>query len=252
MNITSYKKILGITPQSNSKKLILENIKKYLDLPNGFFHVVSLNPENIVVSLKDDKFKQIVETAQIKIVDGVGVAIAGKVLGVAVGERLAGVDLMQELIREADKRSSTVMLIGAKDNLAEKLSKCYSQIYTEAKFIGVKGINDIEKSTDNEEKEIFSIVARTKPRFLFVAFGSPMQEKWIWEHRDKFEGIVCMGVGGAFDYVSGNINRPSNIIRSIGLEWLYRLVIQPWRWKRQLRLVEFTIDVLKQRCGLLQ
>ncbi|MGB3020405.1 MAG: WecB/TagA/CpsF family glycosyltransferase, partial [Microgenomates group bacterium] len=82
---------------------------------------------------------------------------------------------------------------------------------------------------------------------IFVAFGSPYQEKWIYENRASLQGITCIGVGGAFDFLSGRVARAPKLIQSIGLEWLYRLMRQPWRWRRQLQLPVFIYLVLKQK-----
>lgn len=249
--IEQSKKILGITVVARTKKEVLEQIKKYISLHGDFVHVVSLNPENLVISQEDREFKEIVEASQIKIVDGVGVAIAGIILGIPTGERLTGVDLMQELVKVADEGSLSVGLIGAQGNLANKIAECYSHIYRRAQFFGLEGFNDIQNPTREEIDAVSSIVTARRPRLLFTAFGSPAQEKWMWRNRPLLQGVVCIGVGGAFDYIGGEINRPVGMIRSFGLEWLYRLIQQPWRWKRQIRLIKFICLVLKQRCGLL-
>ncbi|GAB4219499.1 MAG: WecB/TagA/CpsF family glycosyltransferase [Candidatus Microgenomates bacterium] len=239
--------ILGITIFPQSKKNILEKIKKYLKKPDNFFHIVSVNPENLVVAYDNKEFKKIIETAQIKIVDGIGIVIAGKILGVDIGERITGVDLMSDLIDLAGKRRLRVLLIGGKGKLAEYLSNCYSKKYPQAKFIGLEGINDIKNPKKIEEDKIFSIVTDFKPHFVFVAFGSPYQELWIERHKKKFKNCIVMGVGGAFDFLSGKVARAPTFIQKIGLEWLFRLFIEPWRWRRQLRLIKFLWLILKEK-----
>lgn len=240
-------KILGISINPETKSSILENILLYIGKPSGFFHIVSVNPENLVTAVENQRFKNAIETAKIKIVDGVGIVIAGRWLNVNVGERVTGVGLMRNLLDMASERRLRVMLIGGRDNLALKLAKCYSNQFPEARFIGLKGIEEIKRPRSEEEGKIFSIVADYKPQLVFVAFGSPDQELWIERHRKKFSGCVVMGVGGSFDYLSGNINRAPIFIQKIGLEWLYRLIIQPWRWKRQLKLLKFIGLVLKEK-----
>ena len=84
---------------------------------------------------------------------------------------------------------------------------------------------------------------------LFVAFGSPKQEKWIYENLPKLDVTVAIGVGGSFDFISGKVKRAPVFIRNLGLEWLFRLIIQPWRVKRQIALLEFVILVLKEKLG---
>ena len=240
-------KILDIMINSESKTSILEKILLYINKPTGFFHIVSLNPENLVVSTENESFKRVVETAQIKIVDGIGVVLAGRWLGVEVGERVTGVGLMEDLLKMASDKRLRVLMIGGKKNLALRLAQCYIDQFPEAKFFGLKGIEDIKNPRKAEEDKIFSIVATYKPQLVFVAFGSPDQELWIERHKKKFTNCVVMGVGGAFDYLSGNVVRSSVFIQKIGGEWLYRLVIQPWRWKRQLRLLKFVWLIIKQK-----
>lgn len=241
------KNLLDLELHPEGRKIVLEKIKKYIKNPVGFYHVVSINPEIAVISVKNLTFRKVVNTAQNQIIDGIGTVIAGQILKLDLPSRLTGVDLMQEVVRMADDGRLTVMLIGGKGNLAETLADCYNRQHLGAKFIGMEGIKNIVRPTKREEDKVFSIVSATKPRILLVAFGSPYQELWLWKNRHKLEGIVCIGVGGAFDYFAGRIMRAPGFMRKLGLEWFYRLIRQPWRLKRQLRLVEFTYLVLKQR-----
>ncbi|MFA5137049.1 MAG: WecB/TagA/CpsF family glycosyltransferase [Patescibacteria group bacterium] len=230
-----------------SKKEVLEQIKKYIKSPRGFFHIVSLNPENIVIALQNRTFKRVVKKARLTIIDGVGIVLAARLLQLQAGERYPGVDLMENLISHAGKGRLRVLLLGGKRNLAQSLAQCYQQSYPKAKFTGVTAIKNIAKPSYEEEKEIFRIVRLTKPHMVFAAFGSPHQELWFAKHSNRFHGAVCMGVGGAFDYLSGVIQRPHPLFRLLGIEWLMRLIRQPWRIKRQLRLLIFMYFVIKQK-----
>jgi N-acetylglucosaminyldiphosphoundecaprenol N-acetyl-beta-D-mannosaminyltransferase len=233
------KKILGIKIDGLNKKEILEKIKKYLLNPSGFFHITSLNPENLVLATENHLFKKALNNSQIRLIDGIGVVLAGKIFNIKVGEKVIGVDLMKELLNMAGKMRLRVLLIGGRGNLADDLTNCYQERYPEAKFLGTEGIKNIKNPKKIEEKEIFSIVAALKPHLVFVAFGSPWQELWIERHKNKFKNCVVMGVGGAFDFLSGKVPRAPVIFQKLGLEWLFRLIIQPWRLKRQLRLIRF-------------
>lgn len=240
-------KILGITIPLESKSNVLEKILLYINKPTGFYHIVSLNPENMIITTENESFKKVVETAQIKIVDGIGVVIAARWLGVQIGERVTGVGLMEDLIKMASDRRLRVLMIGGKENLALKLSECYKEQFPEAKFKGLQGIENINNPREDEEGKIFSIVTDYKPHLVFVAFGSPDQELWIARHKKEFNKCVVMGVGGAFDYLSGNVVRAPVIIQKLGLEWLYRLINQPWRWERQLRLLKFIRQIFQEK-----
>lgn len=233
------KSILEVRLVLRSRQDILEQIKKYIEKPSGFFHIVSINPENLISSQENLEFKKVIEAGQIQLIDGVGVVIAGKILGFEL-ERFTGVDLMQELMKLANTLRLRVVLIGGKQNLAIQLAECYSRSYPKAKFFGLEGIKNIKNPLASEEKNILSIVSQFKPHLLFAAFGSPDQELWLDRHKSHLTGIVCMGVGGAFDYLAGVVPRAPKFLRLIGLEWLFRLTIEPWRWRRQLRLLKFS------------
>lgn len=247
MKITMKTTLLDIPVESYTKRQVLEKIEKYLSDPSGFFHITSLNPENFVLSDSDEVFKKVVTASQIKIIDGVGVVVAGRVLGLILGPRYSGVDLMTDLLSIAHERRLRVMLIGGRPKIAEKIVECQRGKFFEAEFFALEGISDIKHPTQEEEKTIFSIVARYKPHFLFVAFGSSAQELWLYNHRSRLEGIVCMGVGGAFDYLSGEVVRAPQIVRNAGLEWFVRLLRQPWRIRRQTKLLTFVKLIVKER-----
>lgn len=247
MNNLKKRQILGVTISDELSDNILENIERGLSARKKFVHVVSINPENILLTLNDPIFKRIVDEAEYSINDGVGIVLASQMLFGSIVPRLTGVDLMEKLIKAASKESLRVLLIGGKPKLAESLSDCYNRSYPASKFSGVVGFKDIRTPSTIEQQELLSIVAAVRPHLMFVAFGSPYQEKWIYKNRASLQGVTCIGVGGAFDFLSGRVNRAPKLIRRIGLEWFFRLVHQPWRWKRQLQLPIFIWLVLKQK-----
>jgi len=246
MTTDKTKKILGIKIFTQDKKDTLEKIKKYLKKTKRFCHIVSLNPENLVIAYENYKFKKVIETAQIQIVDGVGIILAGRLLGVGVYERYPGVDLVKDLLTLSSKMRLRVLFIGGKQNLADKLANCYQKKYPKSKFFGLEGISDIKHPKKEEEEKIFSISADYKPHLVLVAFGSPDQELWIDRHKKEFKNCVVMGVGGAFDFLGGRVMRAPLFVRQLGFEWFFRLLIQPWRLRRQMRLVRFLGLVIQE------
>jgi N-acetylglucosaminyldiphosphoundecaprenol N-acetyl-beta-D-mannosaminyltransferase len=241
------KKIIGIAIKDDNIDSILDKIKLGIANKEEMTHVVSMNPEILVEATENETFKRIVETAQIQIIDGVGIVAAARILNLEIAPRVSGVDLMERLLTYANLNSLSVGLIGGREKVADRVIECQKLQNPELKAFGMMGIKNINSPKMEEENEIFRIVTDRKPHLLFVSFGSPMQEIWIERHRDQLKGIVCIGVGGAFDYLSGEATRPPRIIRIIGLEWLFRLVAQPWRWKRQLKLFKFMWLVMKQK-----
>lgn len=248
--------IIGTSFEPLSRNTILEKVKNYIDkqsregeVSSEMLHVVSVNPEILVTARTDEKFKRVIETAQIQIVDGAGVVVAGRLLYSTRFERFSGTDLMEALLAMSGKDRYPVLFIGGGPKIAQKLAECYSQKFPGGEYLGILGINDIKSPTKHEEEAIFSIVARMRPRLVFVSFGSPWQELWIEANRTRFAGSVCVGVGGAFNYLSGSIPRAPQWMRSAGLEWLHRLVIQPSRLHRQIKLPYFAILVGLQWLG---
>ena len=238
--------LLGVPVSSDSKQVVLEKIIKYLHRQTGFFQIVSLNPENLMIARQNEEFKKVLVTAQIRINDGIGIVVASRMLGIEA-KRITGVGLMEELMELAGKMRLRVLLIGGRPNLALRLAQCYQRQFPEAKFFGTIGIKNIQNPSEDEEKKLKTIVGDSKPSLIFVSFGSPAQELWIERHSKVLSGSVVMGVGGAFDFLSGKVNRAPAFLQKIGLEWLYRLVRQPWRWRRQTRLIKFIWLVMKQK-----
>ena len=232
-------KILGVSIKNQTESQVLEQIIKYIQKPKEFIHVVSLNPENLVIASKDSKFKKVIETAQITIPDGIGVVLAARVKGLVLHGRVTGIDLFKNLLDLAGNMRLRVLLIGGRPDLALRCSQCYQKKFPEATFLGTIGFRDIKNPTTSEEDKIFDIVRHHKPHLIFVAFGSPYQELWLARHSKELKGIVCMGVGQGFDVIGGIVKRAPQWMQNIGLEWLYRLLTQPWRWRRQLGLIEF-------------
>lgn len=243
----SNRTMLGIQVPKASKNEIREYIIKNIKHPASFFHIISLNPEIFVLAQKNEAFKKVITTAQLSIIDGFGVKVGAFLQSIPSGERYAGVDLMSDLLFEAQKRRLRVLLIGGGPKIAEKVVECQKKSYPGVEFFAIEGIFDISMPKKEEERKISAIVTAAKPHLVFVAFGSPWQELWIERHRSLFKNMVVMGVGGAFDFLSGSVRRAPQWMRSFGLEWLYRLVRQPWRASRQHRLLIFFWLVLKER-----
>jgi N-acetylglucosaminyldiphosphoundecaprenol N-acetyl-beta-D-mannosaminyltransferase len=232
--------LLGIEIPQESKKNILEKVSSWVGQKGDMKHVVSLNPEILVLAHDDEEFRSILQSADLRLIDGFGVTLASKLRGISVGERYTGVDFMEGILAMLSNGSSRVLFLGGSPNLAVELAKCYEKKYPSIQFNGITGIKNINTyQSDQEGKSILKEIAVYRPHIIFAAFGSPFQEKFFWKNKSELKNTICVGVGGAFDFLSGNVPRAPKILRVIGLEWLFRLILQPWRWKRQLRLIRF-------------
>ena len=138
-------------------------------------------------------------------------------------------------------------MLGGKDRAAEIAALKLKIKNAKLNIKYFQGPRNIENETAAERAEAIRRINKFRPHLLFVAYGAPMQEKWIAANLPQLKINVAMGVGGAFDYLAGRVQRAPQWLRRGGLEWLWRLIQEPWRWKRQLRLVKFVWLVLKEK-----
>lgn len=234
-------KILGIPFTINPDNEILEYIITRLKNSTEKFYVVTPNPENLVLARYNNSFRNALNEATVALPDGSGIVWASSLKGKGVKKRITGVDFMEKLLHEFAEQTVTVGFLGGRDGVAEAVSNCYKKRYPKLRvlFAGEDWSTTSLQSTANNSISNLD--------FLFVAFGSPKQELWIHDNLGKLPVKGAMGVGGAFDMVSGRIKRAPVFMRKIGLEWFWRLLLQPWRLKRQLRLIKFVYLVLKSK-----
>jgi N-acetylglucosaminyldiphosphoundecaprenol N-acetyl-beta-D-mannosaminyltransferase len=160
-------------------------------------------------------------------------------------KRLSGTDLMLALCQLAAQKHWRVFLLGGKEGVARETAKTLNTKYQILNTQYSSGSADIQHESVQDRDKIIKQINVFRPQLLFVAYGAPYQEKWIANNLPRLKVNVAMGVGGAFDYISGKIKRAPSWLQNLGLEWLYRLVQEPWRWRRQLSLVKFGWLVLK-------
>ncbi len=268
--------LLGVGFSSIKINEVLEFIIKGLAKDGKKYYVVTPNPEILTIASSNPNYKSVLNNAELALPDGVGVMLAAKLLGKPLKEVIHGVDLMESLCNEVSKQPITVGFLGAGTGIAEKTSECLRKKYPELKVVFASeewDENNFKSIPQSKNAKIRESMGDGKPKknstafdspqselsysgkeiinhgidILFVAFGSPKQEIWIAENLDKLPVRVAIGVGGAFDFVSGKVKRAPVWVRKIGLEWLFRLILQPWRIKRQLRLFKFVFLVLGEK-----
>lgn len=198
-------------------------------------NIATVNPELVMIAQKNAEFASVLAAADVVTPDGVGLLMVGAVSGRKLPERVTGADLCQELASQAAQQNWNIYLLGAKPGVAQKAADKLA-----AKYPGLKITAD---SSDPENADV-SKIAGSGANILLVAYGSPKQELWISQHRQQLGTMVTIGVGGSFDFIAGNIQRAPKFIQKIGLEWLWRTILQPWRLKRILVLPKFAILAL--------
>lgn len=231
--------IAGINITTSSKEEVLKKIRSFLSF--GQNQITTPNPEFVVRALKDEEFFHILNNSSLAVADGFGLVLTARVLGVRV-ERIHGSDLIYDICRIATEESKSVYLLGGKNGVAKlaaaNLKKIFSNLVIAGTEEGFKGGEwELEEGEwiRGEEKNrlIIEDINKTKPDIIFVAFGHPKQDKWIYHNLKKMPSVkIAMGVGGSFDFISGKIKRAPGFMRTLGMEWFWRLIIEPWRWKR--------------------
>lgn len=233
-------RMFGVNVNTESSSATIGRIFSRIETNEKSF-IVAINPEKLMKSRRDPELRTILNEATVGIPDGIGVVIASKLKGGNVKERITGIDMMENLCKEAAFRSVPVFLYGAKPGVADAAAANLQQQYPKLQVAGT--LDGYVK----DEEEVIRTINESGAKILFVAMGSPTQENFIIRNRERLKIAVFQGVGGSFDVFSGNIERAPAIFRKFGMEWFYRLLKEPSRWKRQLDLPKFLLAVLTER-----
>lgn len=259
--------ILGVKVDDLSLNEATKRVAGWLIKP-GQHYLVTPNLEFLLMAQEDARFRQILNQADLAIPDS---SRLGSVKWLTGKPRLlrmilwplfffpftrtliqfnivSGIDLMDRLCELAAEKGFTTAFLGGRDGVAKKAADCLQKKYPELKVVLADDGPEVDKQGNelgimNHGKESsLSIIHNTYPisqmDILFVAFGQGKQEKWIANNLDQMPVKVAMGVGGSFDEISGKVPRIPRWVHQIGLKWLLRLILQPWRIKRQLALIK--------------
>lgn len=205
--------------------------------------IVTLNPEMVMAAQRDVGLRGVIQRAALVVPDGVGVLLASRLLRGGLPARVAGVDLIERFAPIAAERGYRLFLLGGRPGVAREAAR---RLRARSPGLTIAGVHDGSSSAE-DAPTILSAIHDAEPDLLCVAFGSPTQELWLGEHRQQLGAVVAVGVGGALDFIAGAVKRAPSWMRALGLEWLYRLAREPWRWRRMLALPRFTAVVLRER-----
>lgn len=223
----------------------LEEASDYaLGLLDGGQHMVCTpNPEIVMEAQKDRELMGILRAADLVLPDGVGVVWASKYSKRRIRERVAGYDFVQSLFRKMEHTEHTVYFFGGAPGVTAAAARRMQREYPQLKIVGThNGYFDAR-----EEQRIIKEIRALRPSLLLVGLGAPKQEKWMYENRRLADIRLCVGVGGSFDVMAGNVKRAPKLFQKLGLEWLYRLLSQPKRIFRMMRLPKFVWAVLQNK-----
>ncbi len=208
--------------------------------------VVTPNALGMYACRKDKALAQAFRNADMTLPDGMGLIWGLRFLGKPVQERIPGIDFMDQLCRLAAGAGWPVFFLGGAPGVADLAAQNLVKRYPELRVVGTfHGF-----FSEEESEELCRTIRDSGARLLFVALGVPRQEIWMERWRDHLDALVAMGVGGSFDVFSGSLKRAPGFFRNHGMEWFYRLVQEPWRWRRMLAIPLFLLAIFKTRLGL--
>ena len=241
--------ILGIGFDKDTENKMLEKIGKMVK-DKGQHYIVTPNPEIVMAAQEDKKLRRVLNKADLVIPDGVGIIWASRILygiGGKIFKRIAGVDLMEKICCLAARRGWSVFFLGARRGVAGKCARELRDRYPGLLVAGTYSGRAGPGYDRGIREKILDLIGEKKIDFLFVAYGGGRQERWIVRNLSKLPVKIAMGVGGSFDFISGRVKRAPKWMQEFGLEWFWRLVYQPWRWRRQLALSSFILAVFKAK-----
>ncbi|CDE88651.1 TPA: glycosyltransferase [Candidatus Gastranaerophilales bacterium HUM_20] len=216
-----------------------ETAVKYADSISG--QVITINPEMINNARKNSDFADIINSAELVIPDGIGVEIGLKILGNSV-RRIAGIEFAHKMLEVCAKEGKSVAFVGAKPEIIEKAAE---NIKNEFENINIVYVQD---GYFKDDERVMNDLKNLQPRLVLCALGSPKQEEFIAKSKTMLPDSLFIGVGGSFDVWSGVVQRAPEIYQKLGLEWLYRTVKEPQRFKRIFpTLPLFVLNVLREK-----
>lgn len=234
--------VLGVPFTNISKHEMVDELKRFAEtVTDDNKVIVTANPEITYYAYKNKKYMKRILSADYIIPDGIGVIKAAKKLKTPLKERVAGIELMEEMLNIANEHHSKVFLLGASKETVKKCKKKLRAQYPNIIFKSKHGYKDVR-----DYKTLLK-VRKFNPDYIFVAMGYPKQETWIYYHQHHFTHCVLMGVGGSFDVFSGNVKRAPEIFIKMNLEWLYRIMTDMKRFKRAASIPMFMMEVSRQK-----
>ncbi|BCJ87840.1 WecB/TagA/CpsF family glycosyltransferase [Effusibacillus dendaii] len=207
--------------------------------------IVTANPEIVMLARRDPDFLKLLQQADLVTPDGIGIVYAAKILEKASVDRVTGIDILPFLFETANQSKWPVYLLGASPESNRRAIENLSRLYPNALFKGRDGF-----FSDQEIPSILEEIRSFTPRLLLVGLGLGKQEKFIARYLKQLHVPVSIGVGGCIDIYAGTVRRAPLVWRKLQLEWLYRLLKQPSRWRRQLVLPHFAWIVIRKRLRL--
>ncbi|MFA5524410.1 MAG: WecB/TagA/CpsF family glycosyltransferase [Tissierellales bacterium] len=239
--------ILGVDIDKLTLEDAEERVESFLN-SNNINTIYTPNTEIVMEAKKDDDLKRILNSGSLVIPDGIGLVYASRIKKKALPERVTGFDLSIKILSIANRKGSSLFLVGGKPGIAdmavENIKKQYPNINIVGSHHGYFKGTHLGYKEHEEEIQVLNKIKEAKADIIFVGFGAPKSEKWIHENKDKLNCKIVIGNGGTVDILAGTVKRAPRIYQKLGIEWLYRLIKDPKRIKRQMVLPLFVLIVL--------
>ena len=231
---------MGVDVTTLNEQQLMKQIEEDIQ-QNQKVRIVAINPEKIMMAEQDPSLRQLLNESTYQIPDGIGVSIASKLSGGNVRGRVTGIGMMENLLTLANNKQLKIFMYGATPETVQQAAQNIKERFPNLIVAGTLDgyVKDIQ--------QIVTAINEVQPHILFVALGSPKQELFIKNNMEQLNVNVFQGVGGSFDVFSGHVKRAPELFLKTGTEWLYRLIKQPSRIKRQLALPMFLVKVASKK-----
>ena len=207
------------------------------------FSVYTPNPEIVQLCIEQNEYYDVINSASMVVPDGIGVIKAAKILKTPLKARVPGIEIGERALEHCAKMGYKVFFLGGKPGVAEEAAKRKAEQYPGLEFCGTA--DGYFKKEGEENEAVIEKINAARPDLLFVCLGVPAQEKWIKENSHKLTTTkVCLALGGSLDVYSGNVKRAPEIFIKLNLEWFYRLLCDPKRIGRMMKLPKFLIGTM--------
>ncbi|UQZ87592.1 Putative N-acetylmannosaminyltransferase [Paenibacillus konkukensis] len=239
--MNNYANVMGIQFPKHTLDRTVEILNEVVERrPPELFHVITVNPEITMACRKDAELRAIVEEAGLITADGIGIVMVSRVRGGNLPERVTGYDTLIRLLESGNRKRWSFYILGADAAVNERACEVIAERYSSLCIAG----NHHGFFKQDEEERIVEEIASLAPDILIVALGAPYAERWIYKHKSRLNAAIAIGVGGSLDVIAGKVKETPESWKKLNVEWLYRLIQQPARWRRQLILPKFAIRAL--------
>ncbi|QHW29913.1 WecB/TagA/CpsF family glycosyltransferase [Paenibacillus rhizovicinus] len=239
--MTDHSKIMGIPVPKLTMAETVARVQAVIQAKKQkLYHIVTLNPEIAMSCQQDQELRGIIDEADLLTADGIGIVMVSRMRRNPLPERVTGCDLLFELLEAGNRRQWSFYLLGGSEETNKRAAEVMQAQYPRAVVAGRQhGFFD-----PSEDERIAADITAKRPDVLVVALGAPKAERWIHAYKDRLDASIAVGVGGSLDIVAGTVKRAPRIWQRLHAEWLFRLINQPSRWRRQLILPRFALKAL--------